>query len=224
MWISSTQFLWGSFVLTSMVDVEWGMKQLDLVYHSEDHLKMSLAAELALMYGDERVRLEWRPEPGVHVDIGVRREGVTIPIELKYKTDEAEVEDEVFGETFELSGQGAYPDAHYHIFQDVTRIEKLVQEQGRYGYVVLLTNDSNYWTEPTTSSQTSYDEFRIHEGQTVEGTLDWTETSDWMKRGGIAEPLELEGEYTMEWTDFTYRDDIRVSGSPRFRYLVLRVD
>jgi len=68
-----------------MVDVEWGMKQLGQVYQSEDHLKLSLAAELAQMYGNERVRLEWNPPTGHQVDIGVRREGVAVPIGLKYK-------------------------------------------------------------------------------------------------------------------------------------------
>jgi hypothetical protein len=207
-----------------MVDVEWGMKQLGLVYQSEDHLKLSLAAELAQMYGDERVRLEWNPPTGKQVDIGVRREGVTIPIELKYKTDEAIVDDELFGESFELKRHGAHPHNHYLILRDVTRIEKIVQQQGRYGYVVLLTNDSNYWTRPRTSSQTSYDAFRIHEGRTIEGTADWPETKDWMERNGIDEPLDFSGEYSMEWTDFEYRDEIRVSGSPQFRFVVFRVD
>ena len=198
------------------------MKQLDLVYHSEDHLKMSLAAELAKMYGDKRVRLEWRPEPGTHVDIGVRREGVTIPIELKYKTNSAIVEDEVFGETVELTRQGAHDRAHYRLFQDVRRIERIVEEQGRYGYIVLLTNDSNYWTKPTGSAL--YDDFRVHEGEVRQGTLQWPDIRDWMVNNGVDEPIELEGEYTMEWTDFTYRDNIQVSGSPRFGYLALRVD
>lgn len=205
-----------------MVDVEWGMKQLDQIYHSEDHLKMSLAAELSQMYGNDRVRIEWKPKAGIHVDIGVRREEVTIPIELKYKKDSAIVEDEAFGETFELSRQGAHDRAHYRLFKDVERVEQIVAEQGRYGYVVLLTNDSNYWTEPTGSAL--YDTFRVHEGVTRSGTLAWPEVRDWMKTGSHDEPIELSGEYTMEWTDFTYRDDIEVSGSPSFRYLVFRVD
>ncbi|WP_435345795.1 hypothetical protein [Haloarchaeobius sp. HRN-SO-5] len=205
-----------------MVDVEWGMKQLDLVYHSEDHLKLSLAAELAQMYGDEHVRLEWKPEPGIHVDIGVRREGVTIPIELKYKTDRATVEDGVFGETFELTRQGAHDRSHYRLFRDVRRIENIVEEQGKYGYVVLLTNDSNYWTEP--AGKALYDDFRVHEGEIRQGTLEWTDTRDWMVKEGVDSPLELDGEYRMEWSDCTYRDDVEVSKNPGFRYLVLRVD
>lgn len=205
-----------------MVDVEWGMKQLHQVYHSEDHLKLALGAELAQMYGENLVRHEWKPSPDVTVDIGVRREDVTIPIELKYKTDAAEIEDSVFEETFELKRHGAHDANHYLLFRDVRRIEQIVEEQGRYGYVVLLTNDSNYWTVPSGSAL--YDEFRVHEGEIREGKLQWPEIKGWMKDDGLEEPIELAGEYMMEWTDFTYNDDIDASGSPEFRYLVIRVD
>jgi hypothetical protein len=206
-----------------MVDVEWGMKQLDQVYQSEDHMKLSLAAELAQMYGPERVRLEWNPESGIRVDIGLRREGVTIPIELKYKTNEAVVEDDLFDESFELKSHGAHPGNHYWILEDVSRIEEVVEEQGRYGYVVLLTNDSNYWTEPSTG-ETSYDEFRLHEGREVGGTLDWVgEPSDWMKRKNIDDPLHLRDEYHIEWSDYEYREDIALSNNERFRFLVIRI-
>lgn len=48
-----------------MVDIEWAISELDQIYHSEDHFKLSLAAELANMYGDDRVRLEWNPAPTI---------------------------------------------------------------------------------------------------------------------------------------------------------------
>lgn len=206
-----------------MVDVEWAMKQLGQVYHSEDHLKLSLAAELAQMYGNERIRLEWNPETQAQVDIGVRREGITVPIELKYKTKQATVEDETFGETFNLASQGAQSDAHYQIFRDVKRIEEIVAEQGRYGYFVLLTNDPNYWSPPTSSSEALHDAFRIHEGRTVEGTLEWRDMRDWIRDNGMAKPIQLNGRYRMEWSNYNYREDIELSGNRTFRNLILRV-
>jgi len=205
-----------------MVDVEWGMKRLEQIYHSEDHLKMALAAELSKMYGEKRVRLEWMPNSKMKVDIGVRREDVTIPIELKYKTDSTTVEDDTFDETFTLSRQGAHDRAHYRFFEDVRRVEKIVSQQGRYGYVVLLTNDSNYWTEPSQSAL--YDEFRIHEGVTRVGNLNWSEIKPWMVSSGHDDSIDLNGKYRIEWTDFDYRDDISFSKNERFRYLVLRID
>lgn len=206
-----------------MVDVEWAVSQLSQVFHSEDHFKLALGAELAQMYGNERVRLEWNPEPGVRVDIGVRRGDVTIPIELKYKTKQAIVEDAVFGETLELKTQGAHDRAHYRFLRDIERIERIVDKQGRYGYAILLTNDSNYWTPPT--GQALYDEFRIHEGREFGGgELTWREQRNWMSKGGEEAPINLAGRYVSEWSDYEYRDEICVSSNPQFRSLVLRVD
>lgn len=71
---------------------------------------------------------------------------MTIPVELKYETKAGTVEDEVFDEMFTLTSDGARPKVHYRLFRDVRRLEKIVADQGRYGYFVLLTNDANYWT------------------------------------------------------------------------------
>ncbi|WP_255153069.1 hypothetical protein [Halorarius halobius] len=206
-----------------MVDVEWALSQLGQVFHSEDHLKLALGAELAQMYGNERVRLEWNPEPGVKVDIGVRRGDVTIPIELKYKTKHATVEDAFFEETFELKTQGAHDRAHYRFLRDIERVERIVDNQGRYGYVVLLTNDSNYWTPST--EQALYDEFRIHEGREFGGKeLRWREQRDWMSKGGEEAPINLSGQYVAEWSDYEYREEINVLSNSKFRAVMLRVD
>ena len=206
-----------------MVDIEWAMSELGQVYHSEDHFKLGLAAELAKMYGDERVRLEWTPATNAQVDIGIRRGDVTIPVELKYKTKKGTVEDDAFDETFVLTSDGAHTKVHYRLFRDVRRVEEIVAEQGRYGYFVLLTNDSNYWS-PGHSTDALYDDFRVHEGRTVEGTLEWREVKDWIRNNGMADPIELSGRYRMEWSSYEYRDDISVSDNPEFRLLVVRVD
>lgn len=205
-----------------MVDVEWALSQLGQVYHSEDHLKLALGAELAQMYGDERVRHEWSPKKGVSIDIGVRRGDVTIPIELKYKTKQSRIEDSGFNESFELKTHGAHDLSHCRFLRDVERVEEIVADQGRYGYAVILTNDSNYWTDP--SQDALYDEFRIHDGREFgRGTLSWREQRDWMTNKE-KEPINLDGQYVAEWTDYQYRDDITASKNPKFRTLVLRID
>lgn len=206
-----------------MVDVDWAMKQISSIYHSERHFQLSLGAELGRMYDEKRVRMEWEPLPRKKVDIGVRREDVTIPIELKYKTESATVEDAGFGETFELSRQGARDQAHYRFLQDVQRVEEIVSEQGRYGYAILLTNDSNYWSHSGHSAL--HDEMRVHEDAELSGSVHWTgETnSDWVEREKWRDPIELEGQYTAEWSDYEYRDDVSVKENPEFRYLVFRI-
>lgn len=104
------------------------------------------------------------------------------------------------------------------------RIEEIVAEQGRYGYFVLLTNDSSYWTSPTHTTDSLHDAFRIHEGRTVEGMLEWQEVRDWIRNNGMAEPIELEGRYQMEWTDYDYSESLDVSDNAEFRALTLRAD
>lgn len=81
-----------------MVDVDWELKQISSIYHSERHFQLSLGAELGRTYDEKRVRMEWEPLLGKKVDIGVRREDVTISIGLKNKTESATVEDAGFGE------------------------------------------------------------------------------------------------------------------------------
>lgn len=41
-----------------MVDVDWALKQISSIYHSERHFQLSLGAELGRMYDEQRVRLE----------------------------------------------------------------------------------------------------------------------------------------------------------------------
>lgn len=108
-----------------MVYMEWMMKNISSVYRSEHHVQLLLGAGLGQMYDEKRVRMEWEPLPGKKVDIGVRCEEVTIPIELQYKTTEATVDDPEFDETFELSHQGAFDQAHYRFLQDVERVEEI---------------------------------------------------------------------------------------------------
>jgi len=93
--------------------VDRALKQISSIYHSERQFQLSLRAQLGWIYDEEQVRMEWEPLPRKKADIGVRREDVTIPIELKYKTESATVKDAGFGETFELSRQGARGQAHY---------------------------------------------------------------------------------------------------------------
>jgi hypothetical protein len=205
-----------------MVDVDWAMKQLSSIYRSEKHFQVSLGAKLAQMYGEERVRLEWNPATGDKIDIGVRRENATIPIELKHKTHRATVEDSAFGETIDLSYHSAHDTAHYRLLEDVRRVERIVEEKGRYGYVIFLTNDSNYWTD--SGRDAIYDNMRVHEGSTLQGTVHWTNLdASWRKKDKWNDPIELSGVYQTEWSDYNYRDSISVSENPRFRYLIFRI-
>ena len=66
---------------------------------------------------------------------------------------------------------------------------------------------------------------RVHEGAELSGSVHWTgETnSDWVEREKWCDPIKLQGQYTAEWSDYKYRDDISVKGNSEFRYLVFRI-
>lgn len=206
-----------------MVDIYWAMKQIGSVYHSESHFQLALGAELGRMYGEERVRMEWEPFDGKRVDIGIRREDVTVPIELKYKTEAATIEDQDFDETFSLTHQGARDQAHYRFLQDVQRIEEIVADQGRYGYAILLTNDSNYWDH--SGHEALYDEMRVHEGAELSGSLHWAgdTDSDWVEKEKWEDPITLSRQYTAEWSDYKNRNNISISNNSEFRFLIFRI-
>lgn len=98
-----------------------------------------------------------------------------------------------------------------------------MSEQGRYGYAILLTNDSNYWSH---SGHTAlHDEMRVNEGAELSGSVHWTgETnSDWVEREKWHDPIELEGQYTAECSDYEYRGEISLKGNSEFRYLIFRI-
>ena len=205
-----------------MIDVEGAISRLNQVYTVEEQFRFSLAVQFLREYGEDQITVEWKAVDGDRIDIAVRIEDVIVPFELKYLTAKSQVQDGRFDQSFEIGGNHDSNRAHYDNINDIRRLEKAASEQGGCGYFILLSNISNYWEEPNQSAL--HDEFRIYEGKTIEGKLDWKDNRSWMEDRNRDQPIELDGEYQMRWTDFTYRDDYEVSGSPRFRYLVVQVD
>lgn len=205
-----------------MIDVEGEMSSLNQLYTVEEQFRFALAVQFLQEYGEEQVTVEWEALDGNRTDIGVRTEDIIVPIELKYLTAKSQVRDNRFGESFEIGGNHDSNRAHYDNVKDIKRVENIVAEQGGSGYFILLSNIPNYWTEP--SQNALHDEFRIYEGKTLEGRLDWKDYRSWMKNRNRDQPIELDGTYQIKWSDFTYHDEIEVSGSSRFRYLVIEIN
>jgi len=57
---------------------------------------------------------------------------------------------------------------------------------------------------------------RVHEGAELSGSVHWTGeiNSDSVEREKWRDPIELEVQYTAEWSDYEYRDEISVNGNP----------
>jgi len=61
------------------------------------------------------------------------------------------------------------------IQRHLMRLEQLVQQgEFAYGYVILLTNDAQFW-QPSVRRDTCDADFRLHEGRVLKGTLRWSE-------------------------------------------------
>lgn len=202
-----------------MVDVGWAIQEMGSVFRSEDQLKLALGAELGRMYGSDRIRSEWEGLSDRSIDLGVRRGDVTIPIEIKYRTRKAEVEDSRFSETFTLRTHSALDFGCYGVLRDLERIEEIVEKQGKYGFVLFMTNDSAYWED--SGQEANYDQFRLYENRSVHGSLDWERDPP---NSSVDQPLDIRGRYELEWRDYEYDPEIEVSSNDSFRYLLVKVD
>jgi len=143
------------------------------LFHSEADFQHAFAWEFHLQLPDALIRME-RPVPStlgvLYVDITAHVAGQTYAFELKYKTRAAEVE--IAGESFALQDHGAQPLGRYDVLKDVTRLESLVEKSANTrGDVIFLTNDSAYWSEPRSTTDTSV-AFSLHNDRLLSGRLE----------------------------------------------------
>ena len=110
-------------------------------------------------------------------------------MELKYKTKRLTIVQD--GEEFCLRSHQAQNFNRYDFWKDVQRLER-VSVAGVVGYAIFLTNDASYWRTPVREVKTADAAFRIHEGRTISGSLQWSTKVD---RGSRNATLVLRGEY-----------------------------
>ncbi|EYT49293.1 hypothetical protein [Brachybacterium muris] len=197
------------------------------VFHSEADFQHALAWEMQRRCESWRVRLETaislqaNPTRRIHLDLHIRdpRDGTSVAVELKYPTAELEVDDE--HEEYRLASQGAQDLIRYDVLKDIGRIEQLVSEgKATSGIAILLTNDPLYWQAPKHGRPTNADAFRLHQGLTISGCLDWgPATGDGTKSRERNAAIELHGTYLLDWKDYSRLDGDR----GRFRYLTALV-
>ena len=140
-------------------------------------------------------------------------------IELKYPTRPAVIHYE--GEEFDLKDHSAQDLGRYDFCLDISRLERVTTSgRAENGYAVLLTNDYLYWNPPS-RRDTNDAEFRLHEGRNITGTLAWGPRTGAGTMKGRETPLEIRGDYRMEWRDYSRPIG---TGDTQFRCLILRVD
>jgi hypothetical protein len=205
--------------VTAFIGVLQDLAKARPLFHSEADLQHAYAWAIQTAHPDASVRLEYR-HPAIqgrsYLDIWLELDGVRIGIELKYKTRAVRVEHRT--EQYELLNQGAQDQGRYDFCRDVSRIERIVAaDSDAHGLAVLLTNDSSYWTLKR-STRLVDDRFRLCEGTTLYGELDWLPHASAGTKSGRHAAIQIAGRYKLAWQHFSTIDAPRCN---EFRFLAL---
>jgi hypothetical protein len=102
----------------------------------------------------------------------------------------------------------------------VERLEKIVStHKNTTGYAIILTNDSGYWNTPKSNDTVDAD-FRIFDGKTIHGTLQWAKHASTGTTSGRTTPLRISGTYEMNWQDYSQIGD---TNQGKLRFLNFRI-
>ncbi|MEV4515164.1 hypothetical protein AB0K00_40170 [Dactylosporangium sp. NPDC049525] len=190
------------------------------LFHSERDFQFALAWSIQQRYPHAELRLEPRPNRGIHLDLLVHLAQRRIAIEVRYLVA-------AFGgalgvDRFDLPNQGAHDVARHDVVKDLVRLERLLSDgYADEGVGLTLTNDSAYW-RPGMRNTTIDAAFRIHEGRTLNGALEWSPTAGAGTTHKRDVPLTLAGSYTCAWHHFA---NVAADGGRvvELRYLTLPV-
>lgn len=191
------------------------------VFHSEADFQHALAWAIHTAYPDVDVRLEYRAPytpDRVHLDLFLKKGDWVGIIELKYKTRKLKVE--VNGEHFELQQHGAHPLHRYDVLKDLQRVEEAAAYFPKAtGWIVLLTNDEQYWKEHD-GGDVSDSAFRIHhDKQLLPGVLSWRDGTESGVGSHRPLPINLKGTYHLDWKDYS---QLGIGPGKTLRCLVLK--
>ena len=192
------------------------------VFHSEADFQHALAWEIHARCPTCSMRLELKPPrlaSRMHIDIWAADRESILALELKYKT--RGLRTTVEGEPFDLTNQSAQDCGRYDFLKDVQRLEGVVSQlDGITAYALLLTNDSAYWTSPS-SNATCDASFRLHENRTASGELRWEARTSPGTMRGREDPIIIRGAYRLLWQDYSQPT---TASRGKFRYLLVKVD
>ncbi|WP_234330396.1 hypothetical protein [Streptomyces acidiscabies] len=187
------------------------------VFHSEADLQHGFARVLWELAPDVESRLEvpQREEPGRRRYLDLLCIGRTrTAIEFKYFTRGWMGTSGVPPEDYALKGHAATDLARLHFVRDIARLERFCAGRQQNGLAVMVTNEASLWTPPAPGRKPTRDEdFRIHQGRTLTGTLLWA--------GGAYKrnTCTLLGTYDLTWKPYS---ELGGQGG-EFRYLAVEV-
>ncbi len=155
-----------------ILDSMCGLAKRRPIFHSEADFQLALAWEVQTLRPDARIRLEKRVlrAPPVQLDVLIQIDGIRFGLELKYPRKAIDVWHE--DEKFSLAA-GAADLERYDFLKDIGRLELLRTEDViEAGCALLLTNEPKFWNRGD-GRVTGFEQFRLHEGRSLSGTLNW---------------------------------------------------
>ena len=197
-------------LIGDIIQIIVALSKVRRLFWSEDDFKFAFASQIQLKFGNAaEIRLEkrYKGENGKnsYTDIVVRMGGRNFPIELKYKTAEGSYAD-LNNEAVGLMTHSAVDLGCYAYLKDINRLEYLAKTDSDFerGFAIILTNEPLYYRDTGRSSV--YDAFKIYDGKTVSGMLDWDRSNydieklpSWLKSHPA---FELTGSYDMSWRNY----------------------
>lgn len=205
-------------VLLSLREWVARLAQTRPAFHSEADFQHSLAMIIREVQPELLVRLETRPEAGMHQDMLVSWPATRLHLaaELKYLT--SSWAGEIGDERLSLSSQAAHDIRGYDVIKDIARVESLVAARpGWGGAVVVISNDASHWQRPGHGRATNADAFRLYEGSELHGLREWGPNTGEGTKRGRSEALHIRGTYACHWEEYSHFE----GPGGRFRVLLL---
>ncbi len=187
------------------------------VFHSEADLQHSFARVLWEVAPEVESRLEVPQRLSAraeYLDLLCIGPQARTAIEFKYFTRGWTGTSGTPGEDYVLKTHGAGDLARLGFVRDIARLERFCGESALNGIALMLTNEPSLWTPPGPGRRPTRDqEFRIHEGRELAGTLLWAE--------GRYKPntCRLTGSYPLAWERYSRQD----GPGGEFRYVAVFV-
>jgi hypothetical protein len=102
-----------------------------------------------------------------------------------------------------MRNHGGQDICSYDVIKDVGRVEADMQILPECnGAVIVLANDTSYWTRPGHNLQTNAAAFRVYESSHITGTLAWGPKTGPGTLKGRESPIWLTLDYQLTWRGY----------------------
>lgn len=206
----------------NLTDIMLQLSEKRQIFHSEADFQHTLAWEIHNRLPNSKMSLE-RPyrvaNRTLHLDMLVENEGISLAIELKYKTKK--LQHSCPNHFYHLLNQSAQDIGRYDYIKDIWRLEEITKAIPKsLGWAILLTNDRSYWSV-SKNNNTVDAAFRLSDNTILEGTRSWGKKASKGTKKNRELSLTLNKSYPLKWLDYSTFSTTRNS---KFRYLAVEIE